>query len=112
MMLVIQTQYMENYGAHDWDGTGECPQYWKSKGGSSFKVKNIPLNIDFQAVVDMLKPELDYSNDYSQSEMLGWFIENDDYLSMFEQSQLKWDGEIVFKEPEIEYSELNERYVS
>ncbi len=26
-------QYMENYGAHDWDGKGECPQRWKSKGG-------------------------------------------------------------------------------
>ena len=25
MMLVIDTQYMENYGAHDWDGEGECP---------------------------------------------------------------------------------------
>jgi hypothetical protein len=25
VMLVIRTQYHENYGAHDWDGTGECP---------------------------------------------------------------------------------------
>jgi hypothetical protein len=36
MKLVIQTQFKENYGAHDWDGTGECPQYWKFKGGSTF----------------------------------------------------------------------------
>jgi hypothetical protein len=40
MMLVIRTQYMENYGAHDWDGQGECPQYWKAKGGSDYVVKN------------------------------------------------------------------------
>ena len=33
VMLVIRTQIHENYGAHDWDGTGECPQYWKAKGG-------------------------------------------------------------------------------
>ena len=38
MRLVIHTQYRENYGAHDWDGKGECPQYWKLKGGSTYVV--------------------------------------------------------------------------
>ena len=33
-------------------------------------------------------------------------IENDDYLSTFEKSQLEYDGEITIKEPEIEYSEI------
>jgi len=33
MLLVITTQLQENYGAHDWDGQGACPQYWKFKGG-------------------------------------------------------------------------------
>lgn len=33
--LVIHTQDLENYGAHDWDGEGACPQYWKYKGGTS-----------------------------------------------------------------------------
>jgi hypothetical protein len=41
MKLVIATQYEENYGAHDWDGVGECPQYWKMKGGSTFVVENL-----------------------------------------------------------------------
>ena len=45
-MIVIRTQYMENYGAHDWDGTGECPQYWKFKGGSEYKITNIDINGD------------------------------------------------------------------
>lgn len=36
MKAIIQTQHMENYGAHDWDGTGECPQYWKPKGGNTY----------------------------------------------------------------------------
>ncbi len=31
--LVVWYQHEENYGAHDWDGEGECPQYWKMKGG-------------------------------------------------------------------------------
>jgi hypothetical protein len=39
MKLVISTQVYENYGAHDWDGTGECPQYWKAKGGSDYVIK-------------------------------------------------------------------------
>lgn len=34
--LVITTQIHENYGAHCWDGTGECPQYWKAKGGEEY----------------------------------------------------------------------------
>ena len=41
MKIVINTQYKENYGAHDWDGQGECPQYWKFKGGSTYVVENI-----------------------------------------------------------------------
>jgi len=35
-MIIIHTQYRENYGAHDWDGTGECPQHWKNKGGETY----------------------------------------------------------------------------
>jgi len=41
MKLVINTQICENYGAHDWDGRGACPQRWKFKGGSTFVVDNI-----------------------------------------------------------------------
>ena len=36
LRLVIETQCRENYGAHDWDGQGTCPQYWKYKGGSTY----------------------------------------------------------------------------
>ena len=32
----LDTQYRENYGAHCWDGTGDCPQHWKFKGGSTY----------------------------------------------------------------------------
>jgi len=31
--VIMQTQHLENYGAHDWDGKSDCPQYWKMKGG-------------------------------------------------------------------------------
>jgi hypothetical protein len=105
MMLVIRTQFMENYGAHDWDGTGECPQYWKMKGGSEYKVINVPLNIDYQEVVSMANVETD--NIGCREYILDWSLESDDYLSWFEKSQLEYDGKITCAEPIIEYSELN-----
>jgi hypothetical protein len=41
MKLVIGTQHCENYGAHAWNGEGECPQRWKFKGGDTYVVDNI-----------------------------------------------------------------------
>ena len=43
MIIVVHTQYKENYGAHDWDGKGECPQYWKFKGGSTYFVTDVSV---------------------------------------------------------------------
>jgi hypothetical protein len=105
MMLVIRTQFMENYGAHDWDGEGECPQYWKMKGGSEYKVTNIPLNIDYQEVVSMANVEK--NNEYVREYILDWSIEGDDYMSWFEKSQLEYDGVVACKEPTVDYNELN-----
>jgi hypothetical protein len=99
---------MENYGAHDWDGTGECPQYWKMKGGSEYKITDVPLNIDYQEVVSMANVEKD--NEYCREYILDWSMEADDYLSWFEKSQLEYDGKITCAEPIIEYSELNGEY--
>ena len=45
MMLVIHTQYQENYGAHDWDGKGVCPQYWKFKDGTEYKITGVPHGV-------------------------------------------------------------------
>ena len=105
MMLVIRTQFMENYGAHDWDGEGECPQYWKMKGGSEYKVTNVPLNIDYQEVVSMANVEK--NNEYVREYILDWSIEDDIYQSWFEKSQMEYDGKVVCPEPTVEYSELN-----
>jgi hypothetical protein len=41
MKLVITTQVRENYGAHEWDGEGECPQRWKCKGGNTYVVRDL-----------------------------------------------------------------------
>ena len=100
-MLVLRTQYQENYG------TAEDP-YWKNKGGQDFKVKNIPTNLteeELLEVVDNLLPQVQYENEYQIQYLLGWSVEDDSYLSWFEKSQLEYDGEITFKEPEIDYVE-------
>lgn len=36
MKVLVSTQYRENYGAHQWNGEGVCPQQWKNKGGSYY----------------------------------------------------------------------------
>lgn len=107
-MIVISTQDRENYAAHT-GFTGEY--YWKMKGGQEYKITGVPSDIDPAEVVEMVRGEIeDLKNDYFQTEILGWSVESDDYLSWFEKSQLEYDGEITACEPEIEYSELNARY--
>lgn len=109
MMLVITTQIHENYGAHDWNGEGECPQYWKAKGGHEYKVLNVPLNIDYTEVVAMAKVE--ENSNYWRETVIDWSVEADDYLSWFEKSQLELDGEINYPEPELDYNDLIGEYV-
>ena len=43
MKFYVSTQIRENYGAHDWDGSGSCPQRWKCKGGSTYVVENLSI---------------------------------------------------------------------
>jgi len=43
MKIVTQTQIRENYGAHDWNGEGECPQRWKYKGGNTYVTENVTI---------------------------------------------------------------------
>ena len=105
MMLVIRTQDRENYAAHQgFDGT----YYWKNKGGSEYKVKNLPSvsDEDLTAIVMSLRPQIEQDNPYYQTTILDWSIESDTYLSWFERSQLEYDGEITFKEPTLNYEEI------
>jgi hypothetical protein len=106
MMLVISTQVYENYGAHDWDGQGECPQYWKAKGGSEYKILDIPLNIDYNNLVRFALTGIEQNNEHYRETMVGWTVEADDYLSWFEKSQLEYDGTIAYPEPTMTYEQV------
>lgn len=106
MIVVISTQYMENYGAHDWDGKGACPQYWKFKGGSEYKVMGVPVGTELQTVLEAVSSEIESDNDYCREYILDVRCESDDYLSEFERSQLEYDGEIQFPEPKIDWARV------
>ena len=43
MKLIIDTQHRENYGCPrlGWIQAGECLEYWKNKGGSTYVVENL-----------------------------------------------------------------------
>lgn len=72
MKLVINTQYRENYGSHDWDGKGECPQYWKFKGGSTYVVPNI-LG-ESPDILKRVRPLIEYGNYGSEEYILDYNI--------------------------------------
>lgn len=98
--LLIITQVYENYGAHDWDGKGECPDYWKAKGGNEYVVKNIPVN-DAAAVVARVKDQCTEDSDYFREHVIGWEVVADDYLTEFERDQLEYQGKIIFSPKEL-----------
>ena len=107
MMLVIATQDYENYAAHQ-GFNGEFR--WKAKGGSEFKITNIPVDADPAEIVELVRSEIERDDEYFQTQIIGYGVEADDYLSWFEKSQLEWEGSITFKEPEIDFAEVNSRY--
>ena len=109
MMLVIRTQYQENYGAHDWDGTGECPQYWKMKGGSEYKILDVPLNIDYTSLVNFALTGIEENNDYCRNSMIDWSREENNYLSWYEKSQMEYEGTVLYKEPSMMYNDVMDK---
>ena len=81
MKLVIQTQIKENYGAHDWDGKGECPQYWKFKGGNTYVVEGLTgkmINKIAQHGIPTLTALIEQSNESWEEYILDWEVAEDD----------------------------------
>ena len=104
MMLVIDTQDRENYAAHN-GFTGEY--YWKYKGGQSFKVLNIPKGVDPAKIVEMVRSEVeDLDNNYFRSEIIGYNLQEDGWMSAFELSQLEYEGTIQVHEPTFDYGRM------
>ena len=113
MKLYIFTQDQENYGTHDWDGEGEVPQYWKSKGGTDYIVDVEGFNWSHEfaekklrMIVDELRFIIDESNDYYRSSILGYEIVEDSFMTDYEQSQMQYDGKVMFPAIRKTYNEM------
>ena len=98
--LLITTQVYENYGAHDWDGKNECPQYWKAKGGSDYVVRNINVNQATETVM-AVRGQIEEDTDAFRETIIDWSIVADDALTEFEQSQLNYEGVIRYPSKEV-----------
>lgn len=98
MQIIITTQYRENYGAHSWNGEGECPQYWKNKGGDYYILTDVEVTDNFEELVQVAitQHQLSYASDYSEQFVLDWEITEDGVLTADEKQQLEWDGEIKY----------------
>ena len=99
--LLITTQVYENYGAHDWDGVGECPQYWKAKGGNDYVVKKFKDLNKVTETVMALRGQVEQDNEGFRETIIGWEVVANDYLTEFEQSQLDYEGSIRYPAKEL-----------
>jgi len=99
MKLVIQTQIRENYGAHDWNGEGECPQYWKCKGGNTFVVRDLTVDQAMkvgQNGIPTLTALIEDRNEYFEEYILDWAIVDDDVVECEEwetPTEFVWRGD-------------------
>ena len=109
MKLHIVTQYMENYGAHDWDGEGSCPQRWKFKGGEDYFYQlgnETPSDEHIDELVQVLRSRVEWNDVGSQQSIVGYGVVADDYRTEFERSQLEYDG--VIQHPAVMLVPLEE----
>ena len=93
--LMITTQVLENYGSLE-------QPFWKAKGGSDYVVRNFTDFNRVNAVVAQLRADIEIDNAFCSEYIVSWSVEDDDYLTEFEQSQLDYEGRIDFPAVELE----------
>jgi len=96
MKLHLQTQVYENYAAHDWDGAGECPEYWKAKGGRDYFVLNINTVDEAQEIMLDARAQVEENSMYFSEHIIGWDLVENDFVTEYEQSQLEYSGTVTY----------------
>ena len=94
--VIVSTQFMENYGAHDWDGKGECPQHWKYKGGSDRVVAESATPFSPSEASALAHSWEGVNSDYCREYMLGWSVISPGEETMDERRALEmaeWRGD-------------------
>jgi hypothetical protein len=100
--IVIYTQVHENYGAHDWDGKGACPQYWKAKGGDEYRhpIALDPNEAQDRAKVNLFVKELtdavSRNDNFYQETVLDWEFLPVGELTSGEKEQMEWYGSVKY----------------
>ena len=101
--LLIQTQVFENYA---WNEDGSLGigvnAYWKAKGGSDYIVRNVDECDMIDVIVDRVRGQIEMDNESFREYIIGYKIVADDFLTQFEESQLRWDGKITYPAVELE----------
>lgn len=78
MKIIINTQYRENYAAHDEDFVpGVSENYWKFKGGSTYVVPSFKDRNSFTQVMKTLDSLITYGNSGSEEYILSAEIVED-----------------------------------
>lgn len=100
--LVIQTQYKENYAAHNEDYVhGVSAPHWKFKGGSTYVLLNCDSDVDLADVEAMVSPYITDLNEYVEEYILDTSVVDykakvcEDWESVT-QFRLMKDGSIYF----------------
>ncbi len=109
MKLHIQCQYMENYGAHDWDGEGECPQYWKFKGGEDYFFMLGDAGRSDEALAELVehfRPSIEWNDIGSRQYIVGYAVVEDNFMTEYERSQLEYDGSITYPATRLTLKEV------
>ena len=80
MKVALYTQVYENYGAHCWDGKGECPQFWKAKGSDTYVVSNLTIEqaINFKDThLAAVATRIETNDNWFQESIIDWEILDD-----------------------------------
>ena len=85
--LYIFTQNYENYGS-------ENDPYWKAKGGSDYFVYD--FDGDEATTIMLVRDQIECDNPFYRSQIAGWEVVPNNYLTEFEQDQLDYEGSIRF----------------
>lgn len=106
--VVVIFSYRENYGAHDWSGEGNCPQYWKNKGSLHVTLidgltPSMCCHEDIERIVIEKMAPMQSFDDYSEILYAGWFFEPSLSISDSDQFHAEMAGD-------FEYVELFDNY--
>ena len=105
MKIVIITQLLENYAAHDWDGQGECPQSWKSKFGSTYVISDVDITMgEFALFCDLIADKIVMKDDYFEEYIIDTDLVDDADFNIRDYCE-HWEQVIELK-PEVFLAEV------